>query len=1168
MLIINRPIELQSISTLNIHSDVLGEKISANYRMIGTNITSEELLHMTMLEPQVYVGIQNGSTLVVENNIHEDNQLKLDLINQMINRVLLYHSPQFTYQDEVFVTSILQKLGVSDVNAFMQQVKLHMSRNEFVTTILNKYFNYGRDIADEVDKFVDTAIYEENELDVIKNVYQTDWYLHNDVFKRLMTAECNNEVYAYHNQNNTSESSIKSIQDVTWIEQADAIQLSQFRQNMFYQTNPAMWQEYMRYEMEPISVYGLTEEKVIQRIGMAVLENLIQKISYGQQYVSLSKNSWNNYTGVLYQSAEGVVERFKYYQNERTINAVQIRNYGKIMKELIHDEIQLTQLLYFIRVYDDSEVVNAIYEDIERNIVLSVMENQSLQKQITERMKFAEYKSGQAQEQVQNIYIEEQKEYEDALQKAESAYYLLRQKGNDNYLSSIDIEHIEQQSNMMKAYEQYAEGISEYHNKSLNEMDNKTIIEKILHNQTIESIQNQVTVQGNSTTDHQDNYLLTFFNQYADIINGQEVPITENVELLNQINAHNLYMKQLLDSRKDWHADPPKRVVVDREQARKTTLRALEDPQSVLNEIYESGTAIERELPEEIEKILSITDENTRLFYEQLLGYHNKVQNINSENLISNTSNAVEISRQQLVDILNSTDETVLKKNILELNNNLLDSHVSNTENMQNTVYIDNMVYENEQIHGANDVITNQNVSEHVFAKTQKMEKTVQDFINLQRTISKMYGIEPGEENRPDEITKEYLHMSVQTQKMEKTVHTLQRLENIINKICEKMPVDEMGGTRENTQFVNRITENSSELYEQFMEHYEYLQNEGDETTVEQKIQETKISLQQATELLNSIKETVVKKNTVELLYSLIDNNISNVINRNNTFVSNQNHYEDIQIHGTKDVITNQNVSEHVFDKTQKMEETVQNLINLQRTIYRMYGIDSGEENQPYEITKEHLLSVSDENISTLLEQVLNSMEMHQISEAEHGDTDEITMFQTDVYEFLHKIEQKEKGYKVLEETLSRQTEETIHSMTAQKVQREMLDNSIENVRTQERFHMIMNESIPSLHEYEKNLELIHKAREQMSEEIVDEVLEALESSSITMKNLLEKQEETVITQKQLQDIKNEIITQSEEHIQQFVNQNLKTQIHSISDMVYLELERKLKNEQRRRGYR
>ena len=35
----------------------------------------------------------------------------------------------------------------------------------------------------------------------------------------------------------------------------------------------------------------------------------------------------------------------------------------------------------------------------------------------------------------------------------------------------------------------------------------------------------------------------------------------------------------------------------------------------------------------------------------------------------------------------------------------------------------------------------------------------------------------------------------------------------------------------------------------------------------------------------------------------------------------------------------------------------------------------------------------------------------------------------------------------------------------------------------------------------------------------------------------------------------------------QLVSQNLKTQVHTISDRVYLELERRLKNEQRRRGY-
>jgi uncharacterized metal-binding protein len=49
--------------------------------------------------------------------------------------------------------------------------------------------------------------------------------------------------------------------------------------------------------------------------------------------------------------------------------------------------------------------------------------------------------------------------------------------------------------------------------------------------------------------------------------------------------------------------------------------------------------------------------------------------------------------------------------------------------------------------------------------------------------------------------------------------------------------------------------------------------------------------------------------------------------------------------------------------------------------------------------------------------------------------------------------------------------------------------------------------------------------------------------------------------------MKSELIRQSEENITRIVNQNIQTQVHTISDMVYLELEKRLKNEQRRRGY-
>jgi uncharacterized metal-binding protein len=57
------------------------------------------------------------------------------------------------------------------------------------------------------------------------------------------------------------------------------------------------------------------------------------------------------------------------------------------------------------------------------------------------------------------------------------------------------------------------------------------------------------------------------------------------------------------------------------------------------------------------------------------------------------------------------------------------------------------------------------------------------------------------------------------------------------------------------------------------------------------------------------------------------------------------------------------------------------------------------------------------------------------------------------------------------------------------------------------------------------------------------------------------------VTKEELTNMKKELIRQSEENIKRLVNQNIHTQVHEISDMVYLELEKRLKNEQRRRGY-
>lgn len=102
------------------------------------------------------------------------------------------------------------------------------------------------------------------------------------------------------------------------------------------------------------------------------------------------------------------------------------------------------------------------------------------------------------------------------------------------------------------------------------------------------------------------------------------------------------------------------------------------------------------------------------------------------------------------------------------------------------------------------------------------------------------------------------------------------------------------------------------------------------------------------------------------------------------------------------------------------------------------------------------------------------------------------------------------------------------------------------------------------------HIELVHKKEETVSEERIQYAAEQIlqssreqnikQSQSIQAQIRQEQAEQGQAVQKLFQDI-------GQEQIAQLVSQNLKTQVHTISDRVYLELERRLKNEQRRRGY-
>lgn len=798
MLILKRPMQLQSISGIQMYSDKLGEKIIANYQLIGMEITSADLLHMMVQEPELFLNSESFGIMTIENPVHVTNQIKLEMINQLVKRLMLYFSPDFTYQDEVFVVSLLQKIGIFDVNEFMQQIHRHMDHNLLLAKLFHFYGSQNKKIAETVYLF-QTRLqqsYQETKENNLQNAwdmnYKFAYYLHNEVFERLMTAECNHILYSYYCQMDKRKATVQGVREAAWAEQADVIQISQMCKIMFCQTNPVAWQEDIYYERKHFAQESLTEEMVVQRIVAAILENMIQKLHgvWLREKSVVKGILWRDYKQTFCQSATDVFERFWYFQSKQTIEMQRYEAYLNRTYILKQNEWKLMQLLNQLDLFYNL----ADKEKVEREVVLSIWENQNLQKQLMGRIQLEERLA--VQNYLRDIDLQEDQEYQaelNSFQKIRDQWTALKQQmqnektidllANQEKRNNINIQlnqkkrdnidilqwsetqeyftrdltrnwndklpvlhhyvvHFSQQRRQHVAVEglphmganhtnhnfnfyfdkirdslQWQEIRGQKSNTSLECLYRKQIQDKDIDDQELKTTldfiygkqsqnkqidkQESKTIQAlthiirnkdkevdeepfnmsleylqNQQKSHY-NYMDEFLQKYAEFVSEQEVPFSENKRLLDEINQHNLQMKHRLDNEDitSVNKNAIRRVVIDPKKARQSALRALENPQEALREIYTHATAIEEELPPELERILRVTDENTQLFYRQLLGYQNvhlpREQNRTQDNHISNTDSKDSINaKMQFLTEKETVDERVFSNLFVEQSEN------------------------------------------------------------------------------------------------------------------------------------------------------------------------------------------------------------------------------------------------------------------------------------------------------------------------------------------------------------------------------------------------------------------------------------------------------------------------------------------------------------------
>lgn len=644
---------------VTMHSD-LSEKISANYSLMNSRIRKEELLYVTTQTPEVYFAEGNNISILNNVNNTSNQELNLDVINNLVNRIIVSGTNNFTYQDNVYISSILRKIGITDVTNFMKQVHLLQEEKNENNKLIKVYESQKNVLYNLIKTQIDENIenHERNE----ENKYDTNkYYIHDEIYNRLKTGDIYQEV---HNHSQGIESITRRIfkNEMAISEQQSLIQnfkLNNLKNQIMYKNEPLYYYHTNTYEMDEDDTEVAVNPE--EKISSAILLNLVDQV-YSLRATEIQKNShnWYSVAGALFKTADNTWKRYETYHNEgKKINAniyntlKEINNSKKNENSIINNIVQeikninegnlvYRQLEEINEVtegnhnyYDNHNVMNvgdtnqAQYIKEINNLInnTNVISNKNEQNNY-ENLDFVHYENNVLDEDYTQIN-EQSYNTETKLQNINKDNIEAIQKliNNTNLVSNNVQQNVQELSNV-KHYENNV-GDEEHtiiNNQSYN---TETKLENVNKNniENLHKLISDTNIISNNTEQSVQEFLnfVHYENDDSDeehTIRDVRSQITETeLEKINQKNIEN-YQKLLeIESQRPRVTN----VTINKEKARKDILRAMENPGEVINEYLNNN---EIDVHEEInlglnQEIYNMFSDETKAIFSQLYQHNN-----------------------------------------------------------------------------------------------------------------------------------------------------------------------------------------------------------------------------------------------------------------------------------------------------------------------------------------------------------------------------------------------------------------------------------------------------------------------------------------------------------------------------------------------------------------
>lgn len=187
MITLREPIQLKNRAVASF-GDSFGERIRENYHQISVSLEPEDLLHIVTQPAEVFYA-EGDQTSIFNRNIRIENvnEEKIQVVNQLINRILVSGQANFTYQDRIYISTILRKLGITDEKRFMKYVTQMMSESESQTRELRELTSRVDTLRERIPEVMESIKKRSEEGSATEAQNQTNLYLAESIFNRLQT---------------------------------------------------------------------------------------------------------------------------------------------------------------------------------------------------------------------------------------------------------------------------------------------------------------------------------------------------------------------------------------------------------------------------------------------------------------------------------------------------------------------------------------------------------------------------------------------------------------------------------------------------------------------------------------------------------------------------------------------------------------------------------------------------------------------------------------------------------------------------------------------------------------------------------------------------------------------------------------------------------------------